>query len=284
MQLIRVKHWVKNFFIFTPAVFSGHFFETQSFYSCLFAFFGFCLVSSSVYIINDLHDNRTDQFHSEKKGNSFEGKTFLKILILLISLIFLGIGFLICYFVNIMVLVVTMSYFVINLAYTFFIKKIPFLDVILIAIGFQLRIWAGASAIFVEPSLWIQLCILFLALFLGFSKRRREIIILKDKAFLFRPVLKKYQKKFLDQLIIGFSFLTIVSYVLYSFFSFNAQAVGPFRLGFSSVFVAFGVVRYSVLIYSQDSKTDPGEIIFSEKIILLTVLLWAAYIIALFYI
>ena len=283
LNFMRIKHWVKNFFIFAPIVFAGRFFDVESLRLSSFAFGGFCFVASSIYIINDLCDLGVDHLHPLKDQGLLRNNLNVRVYYVLISLGLLLFGILLCMQAGWKVACIALVYFFMNLIYSLHVKKIVFLDIIFIAIGFQLRIMAGAVASGVKLSSWIQLCVFLLALFLGFSKRKREHMILEDKAIQYRKTLKQYSKRFLDFAIIVLAALTILSYVLYCLFSPVHQKFGSNIFSFSAVFVVLGIMRYLYLTYSRDGHVDLAEILFSDVPLFFIILLWISYILALFY-
>jgi len=283
LKFLRFKHWIKNLFVFAPIIFAGRLFDLASFKVSLLAFGGFCFVASSVYIINDLCDFTADRLHPLKNHGFLENVPHFKIYYVFLSVGFLLLGTLLCLQVGWGVTLAVLVYFLMNLAYSFYIKKIIFVDVLFIAVGFQLRIIAGALAAHVELSSWIQICAFLLALFLGFSKRRREQFILKDKAAQYRPTLRQYSDRFLDIIIITLSLLTALSYVLYCLFSPVPHKLGEKAFLFSAAFVILGIARYLYLTYFRKDRIDFAEVLFSDIPLFLILFLWVSYILALLY-
>jgi len=283
LNFIRVKHWVKNFFVFAPIVFAGRLFDVGSLILAYFAFGGFCFVASSVYVINDLCDLDADRHHPFKSQGFLQDSPRARRYYVFISLGLLLLGLFLCMQAGWEVVFTALFYFVMNLAYSLHVKKIVFLDVIFIAIGFQLRIMAGAFASGVRLSFWIQLCAFLLALFLGFSKRKREHLILQKKAIQYRTTLKQYSDRLLDILIAVLSVLTISSYIFYCFFSPVPQKLGGKLFSFSAVFVVLGITRYLYLTYSREGHADLVEVLFSDIPLFLIIFLWISYVLALLY-
>jgi len=283
LNFIRIKHWIKNFFVFSPIVFAGRFFDMESFRLSSFAFGGFCFVASSVYVINDLYDIKEDRRHPFKNQNFLRDHLHPNAYYVSISLSLLLLGLLLCLQAGWSVVFVALAYFFMNLIYSAYVKRIIFIDIIFIAIGFQLRIMAGALASGVKLSSWIQLCAFLLALFLGFSKRKRERLLLKDKATQYRATLHYYSDRLLDVLMIVFSALTILSYLFYCLFSSVPQRLSGKIFSFSTVFVVLGITRYFYLTYFRKDHPDFAEILFSDTPLFLIIFLWISYVLALFY-
>lgn len=278
MDLFRAKQWVKNAFIFFPLLFSGLFFEPEALISCVIAFAGFCSVSSGLYVFNDFLDRDKDRLHPKKSHRPLArlniNPSFIAVLIG--SLIIAGLW--ICWLAGPSVLVIALIYIAIHIIYNFYTKRIVLLDVIFIAAGFQIRIWAGALASHVDPSVWLQLCVFLLALFLGFTKRRYEISALKDKAAEHRRVLSHYTSYLLDQIIIICSTLAIVFYGLYTISFDITHRIGSQNMVYSVIFVIYGIFRYLYLVHVKKLGDEPGEILATDKPLLINVLLWILYV------
>lgn len=272
--LTRPKHWIKNFFVFAVLVFSGQFFNAVLFLKSFWVFIGFCLLASGVYIINDFCDRNEDRHHPEKKKNRFclnyGGEHFF-----LIGGLFL-IGFFILSQINIFVVGWGFFYIFINLLYSIFFKKVPFLEILFVASGFLIRIWAGGAGINIHPSFFMQMCVLFLALFLTLAKRRYELLMLKDKAFLYRSVLKYYNKYRLDQLMILTAVFTIMAYISYMLYMILINSI-PLTFIYSIIFVIYGIFRYIYLSYVQHKGGNPCDLILSDRVLMMTIIFWAAW-------
>lgn len=277
-ELFRMKQWVKNAFIFFPLLFSGLFFEPEALISTVIAFAGFCFVSSGLYILNDFLDREKDRLHPKKSQRPLARLNINPgyIAILIVALVIPGLW--VCWLSNLNVLIIALIYIAIHMVYNFYTKRIVLLDVIFIAAGFQIRIWAGALASHIDPSVWLQLCVFLLALFLGFTKRRYEISALKDKASEHRRVLSHYTSYLLDQIIIICSTLAIVFYGLYTISFDVVHRAGNQNMVYSVVFVIYGIFRYLYLVHVKKLGDEPGEILATDKPLLINVLLWILYI------
>jgi len=180
-----------------------------------------------------------------------------------------------------MVFFVAVGYILLHLIYNLYTKKIVILDVIFIALGFQVRIWAGSLAAGVFPSVWLQMCVFVLALFLGFIKRRHELIVLKDRAKEHRVVLGHYTSYLLDQIIMICATLTVVFYGLYAISPEIALRFKGHGMVYSIVFVLYGIFRYIYLVHVKRRGGDPGELIMTDLPLVLSIILWLTYIIVL---
>ena len=219
VDFFRLKQWVKNLFIFFPLLFSGQFFDNHLLFNCFKAFWGFCFISSGVYILNDYLDREQDRFHPQKAQRPMAQLKIDSKIIALLIIFMTAVGLIICQTIGTPVTVMALIYIFVHLIYNFYTKRIVILDVIFVASGFHIRIWAGALASQIVPSVWLQMCVFLLALFLGFTKRRYELSTLKDKASEHRSVLAHYTSYLLDQIIIICSTLAIAFYGLIPFLS-----------------------------------------------------------------
>jgi 4-hydroxybenzoate polyprenyltransferase len=277
-KLIRPKHWVKNFFVIAPLIFTLKFMEIKSILLILKAFISFCLVASSIYILNDIVDKNNDKIHPKKKfrpiasGNiSISRALFIFLFIFSLSCIF-------AFLINLRVLGVILLYFFINILYSFKYKKVVILDVFFIAFGFILRIYAGSFAINVNISHWIILTTFFVSLFLGFGKRLNEINLLSEKNN-HRHVLRFYSKDLLNNFLIITSTLTIISYALYTIDPRVISKFGTDNLIYSVPLVVFGVFRYLYLVFQEKKGGDVAETVMRDLWIIFTCLIWCTFII-----
>ena len=282
IELVRVKHWIKNLFVFAPLVFSLNLFSVEHFTKCLIAFFSFCCVSSAVYIINDLFDRERDRRHPHKKKRPIARGDISTAAAITISLFMLLLSIIFSVSLNLLVLLVIIGYLSMNLIYSAVLKHKVLFDVMMIATGFVLRIIAGTYAIDVHLSNWIVLTTFFISLFLGFCKRRQEIVCNKQHSDQI-PVLGYYSVKLLDFLILVSLTLTIMTYSLYIIRASTLDRFGTNKLIFTIPLVVYGLFRYLYVIFTKQENGDPAEIVLREKSILIDILLWIALVIAVLY-
>ncbi len=278
IKLLRAKQWVKNSFIFFPLLFSGYLFHKQALVDTALTFVGFCLVSSSLYVFNDYKDRHKDKLHPKKAHRPLAQADVPAGIIFTIILTFMAGGLFICHIVDILVVFMAIFYIAIHLLYNYYAKMVVIIDAFFVAVGFQIRILAGSLAANITPSIWLQICVFILALFLGFTKRRYEISTLKDKASEHRSVLAHYTSYLLDQIIIICSTLAIVFYGLYTISSDIVYRIGSQNMAYSVVFVAYGIFRYLYLIHVKKLGDEPGEILATDVPLLINVLLWIFYV------
>jgi 4-hydroxybenzoate polyprenyltransferase len=271
---MRPQQWIKNFFVFAALIFAKKLFYPEKVAAAIAGFIIFCLISSSVYVINDIYDADEDNVHPVKKNRPVaSGKLKLStavmtaIVLILISLLW---SFLESPWFSLIIL----AYFLLNLAYSMLLKHKVVIDIIIVALCFVLRVIGGAVIIDVSTSNWLILCTLFISLFIGFSKRRNEIIILEDDANRHRKVLEEYSPAFLDQMISVVSALTIMSYALYTVSPETVTKFGTGNLIYTVPFVIYGIFRYFYLVYKKELGGSPTRIMYTDRPLIAAVFIW----------
>ena len=284
IKTMRPRQWVtKNIFIFAALVFDKQLLVVDSFLRTLAGFALFCLISSSVYIFNDIADVEADRQHPEKKNRpiasgrlpvpaAWAAGIFLAALTLLTGyLLAPSFGYVIG------------LYFLINMAYSKWLKHIAIIDVLVISAGFVLRVGAGVTLINVERfSPWLYVVMTLLSLFLGFGKRRAELALLAQGAGSHRKVLDGYTLPLLDQYIMIVSGTTIVAYSLYTFSAPNLPDNHSMML--TIPFVVYTIFRYLYLIEVKHAGGAPEEILLSDRPFQIAMLMWGVAVLAIFYI
>ncbi len=280
-----------------PLIFSGHFFIKQDFFTILWAIIVFSLNTSALYLINDIIDLPHDRLHPYKKNRPIaSGKVPLPVALFLaifLTFISLSLSFTLGFFFFLTLL----TYFVIQLAYSFFLKNIIIIDVLIIASGFILRVYAGAFAINVHMNVWFLLCVISLALFLAVGKRRAELAFLQEKAPQHRKTLTFYSPELLDAYLSMFANSTWLVYALFTFFApppivGTAPVLARLPLTLSGInkwlmvtipFVIYGMMRYLNIIYQGEKAESPEKVILSDKPLFFTVILWGFLVIFILY-
>lgn len=281
-KTMRPRQWTKNIFIFAALVFDKQLLNPDSFLRTLAGFALFCLISSSVYIFNDIADVDADRKHPEKKKRPIpSGKLPIRTAwIAGVALVIFT--FTASYFLAPGFEVVVAAYFLLNIAYTKWLKHIPILDVLIIAAGFVLRVHAGVTLISVERfSPWLYVVMTLLSLFLGFGKRRAELALLAHGAGSHRKVLDGYTLPLIDQYIMIVSGTTIVAYSLYTFSAPNVPDSHSMML--TIPFVVYAIFRYLYLINVEQAGGAPEEILLTDRPFQIAMLLWGAAVLAIFY-
>ena len=298
---IRVGQWVKNVVVFAPIIFSGFLFVPGYFGKVLWAFSLFCLLSSAIYLFNDLIDIKSDRLHPFKRNRPIaSGKLAVEyaiFLFLLLSGLSLWLGLMTSTFFFVSMGV----YFVMNILYSLWLKQIPILDVFVIAAGFILRIYAGSFVINVHMDVWFLLTVVSASLFLAVGKRRSEMTLLSGsgiEAKNLRGTLIHYTPSLLDAYTSMFANTTWLTYALFSFlhppFTAEGKVLKLFALLPRTLLVdkwlmatvpvvIFGVMRYMRLIYEKNEGESPHKVIMSDKPLLLVVGLWGMMVITILY-
>ena len=283
LKLLRIKQWIKNSFIFAPLIFSLNFLSVDLIFKSVLAFFGFCFASSFGYVINDILDREKDRQHPEKKDRPIAGGAVSLPAAAVIAFFSLAAAVALSVIVNPLVTAVIGGYIAMVILYSATLKHFVIIDVMIIALGFVLRVIAGALAIEVGVSNWILLCSLFISLFLGFGKRRNELTEIEDAAN-HRAVLGNYNIKLLDYMIVASLALTIISYSLYVIDAETVQRLGTDKLVLTLPFVIYGVFKYLYRLHMKRDGSDLADIILKDKGIIIDILLWFLSIVIILYV
>lgn len=264
IQLVRPKQWVKNVFVLAPLVFAGLFTDPDSVINSLIACLLFCIGSSATYVLNDLRDVESDRKHAVKSktrpiaAGHVSTTQAVVLLIILYALLIAG------YFVSSKVVGVIAIYLVINLLYSLYLKHQPVIDIFCIALGFVLRVYAGAVALSVPVSTWMFTTTLCLALYLASVKRRQELVLSGTSA---RKVLKSYSLSLVDR----YAQISATGALL--FYSLFVMTTKP-ELIITIPFVIFGIFRYWFLVESHELGESPTDALFSDWQLILVILFW----------
>lgn len=282
LKALRPRQWTKNAFVFAALVFDGKLFHPTDFLRTLAGFGLFCLISSAVYLINDILDVEADRQHPAKKNRPIaSGQLPIGVAAAAaasLALVSLAAGYFLAWQFALTLLV----YFALMLAYSKWLKHALILDVLVIAAGFVLRVHAGTTLIIVDRfSPWLYVLMTLLALYLGFGKRRAELYLLEAASGGHRKVLDGYTLPLLDQFITIVSGTTLVTYSLYTFF--RPEAPANHALMLTIPFVAYAIFRYLYLVQVKNSGSEPEEILLSDRPFQVSLLLWGLTVLAVFY-
>lgn len=284
IKTMRPRQWIKNGFIFFALIFDRQLLLTEPFLRTVMGFFVFCLVSSAVYLFNDIADVEADRNHPEKKNRPIaSGKLPIRVAWISALLVaFLAIPF--GYWLSPLFALILVAYLVINLLYSRWLKHVPILDVLIISSGFVLRVAAGVALIYpVERfSPWLYMITILFSLYIGLGKRRAELNLLAQGASAHRKVFDGYTIPLLDQYITIVSGMTIVAYSLYTFSAPNLPENHTMML--TIPFVVYGIFRYLQLIQIGHAAGSPDEVALKDRPLQVTVLLWGLTVLAIFYI
>ena len=273
---MRPKQWYKNLVIFVGIIFSLNLLNFRMWLDVISAFAIFCMLSGSEYIINDIIDVEKDRKHPKKcKRPIASGKLKVShaLLFAIILIIVAGGG---AYLINTQFLVVSITYFLLILSYSLFLKHLIIVDILVISIGFVIRAIAGCLAINVFISPWLVICAFLLALFLALGKRRHELILLAENAKEHRRILEGYSVEMLDQMISITTGALIISYSLYTFLTDNICMM------FTIPLVIYGLFRYLFLVHSKNIGEEP-EMLFKDKGMVICMVLWVVLVVLILY-
>jgi len=272
----RPQEWVKNTFVFAPLFFSQNLFNldllAKSFVACAY----FCVASAGVYLINDIWDRERDKKHPQKYSRPIASGMLSVSVAIPAAIVLLSIATIGALALDVPLGLVTCSYVALNIAYSNWLKHLVILDVFSIAAGFVLRVVAGAVIIDVVMSHWLLICTMLLALFLGFSKRRYELVNLAKDASLHRRVLAEYDPQFLDMMIGIVTSVTVIAYTFYTISNETVQRFHTGKLVLTVPFVLYGIFRFLYQIYHKNGGGDPSRTLVTDRSLLINILLWGA--------
>ncbi len=259
LRLMRPYQWVKNTFVFAGLLFGHAWHDQAAVMQVMMAFAAFCLVSSAIYTLNDLVDVEQDKQHPKKRLRPLASGEVSVFAAILLAVLLGTAGLLLAYLASPVVLLILAGYALMNIAYSLRLKHVVILDVFIIATGFMLRLLAGTLGVGIPPSQWLLLCGLMVTLFLGFAKRRAEIIALTEDKAAHRRVLAHYSPVLLDKMIGITASGVIMSYSLYTMNADTIRIHGTSNLIYTVPFVMYGMFRYIYLLHHQSRGGDPSH-------------------------
>ncbi len=281
---MRPRQWTKNGLVFAALIFSRNLLNPGDVARSVAAFIAFCLLSGAVYIINDLVDRRNDQSHPQKRlrpiasGQLKPGPAAAAAVVAVV--VALAAGFALDWRFG----TIIVAYFVMQLAYSFRLKRIVVLDVMIVAAGFAFRAVAGTFVVHVQISPWLFVCTILLALFLAIAKRRHELMFLEGGGISHRSVLGKYSETLLDQMIAVATSSTVVAYCLYTLAPETVEKFGTHNLILTVPFVLYGVFRYLYLVYRKDLGGAPERVLLTDVPLIIDILLYMAGVVVILYV
>jgi len=282
LKLLRPKDWAKNLFLFIPLFFAGEFLDSDKLIHLFYGFIAFSCIASSIYIINDYRDREDDRKHPVKcKRPLAAGTVSPTAAIVICTILILG-GFGLAWWIRDKFLFVLAIYFFINLGYSLGLKNVPILDIILLAAGFVLRIKSGSVIARVFLSEWIVIMVFLLSIFMAIGKRRDDVLLKLSSGTDMRKSIKGYNLDFLNTLLALVSAVIIVSYFMYTMSPEVETRLGR-RLYYTCLFVMAGLMRYLQIIYVSSDSGSPTKILYKDRFIQLTLVLWIASFILILY-
>jgi 4-hydroxybenzoate polyprenyltransferase len=282
---MRPKQWTKNVIIYAGIVFDGQLFHADSFLRVTLSFFLLCLAASTVYIVNDLVDIERDRQHPKKRFRALPSGDLPKPVAAIAAIILPLISLILAATYSPVFAVILLIYMLLNLAYSFYLKHIPIIDVMTIAAGFVLRVTCGVYAITVARfSPWLYAVIGLFALFLAVSKRRQELILMGKDASNSRPIFKEYNLPLLDEMLRLTVTSTLITYILYTVEAPSVLLANTNLALVTVPFVMFGLFRYLYLIHVKQETSAPDEVALQDRPLQIAILLWGLSLVIILYV
>lgn len=277
LRLLRINQWVKNGFVFLPMFFGGKIFSPECWLDSVIAFVVFSLAASSIYCLNDCIDAEKDRLHPVKRNRPVASGAVIPRIALYLSGIcgFFSLALSLLFLSNIICTIILLIYLAMNLGYAFGLKNIPILDVFIIAIGFVLRLYEGGEACDIPLSPWIICMTFLLTLFLGFGKRRDDVIQaqkIENKSL--RKSSANYNLAFMNQTLGILAAITIVCYLMFTISPSVTERIGSDYLFFTAAFVIFGMLRYLQIAIVMEQSGDPSRTLIKDPYIIGSVICW----------
>lgn len=276
LKLLRPKEWIKNFFILIPVFFAGELFVTDKLIPLTLAFIAFSCIASSIYIINDYRDIEDDKKHPVKCKRPLAAGTVSKTAAIVICALLIIGGLGIAYLISQKFLFILTLYLILNLGYSYGLKNISILDIIIVAAGFVLRVKAGGTVAVVGISEWLNIMVFLLALFMAIGKRRDDVLLKLSSGTDMRKSIKGYNLEYLNVALSLVCAVIVVAYFMYTMSPEVEARFGTYRLYYTCLFVLGGILRYLQIIFVQAASGSPTKILYKDRFIQLTIALWVA--------
>ncbi len=299
IEIIKVSrpiHWIKNLALFAALLFSGNLFFKPLLYKVVWAFFVFNLAASATYIFNDIKDVKFDKLHPIKKRRPMASGKLPVPVGLITAITFATAALILAAGINSLYFYIILGYLVLQLAYSLGLKNIPIIDILIIATGFVIRVYAGAFVIDAHLSVWFLLCVISVALFLASGKRRAELNIVEKTAQTTRKSLTKYKRELLNSYVTMFGNAAWMSWALFTFYEspkaslpvwlilaeFSRTTTVDKLLMITIPIVIFGIMKYQSLIFEGRSEA-PEKLLLSDKALIVSILLWLGLVVSVLY-
>jgi len=273
-KTMRPKQWSKNLLLFAALIFSQNLLNSAMLGETIIAFIIFCLLSGSVYILNDLLDLQQDRAHPRKSKRPLASGRLKPSIAIISGIVLVVLSLTNAFWLNTSFALVALGYFILQIAYSTLLKHIVILDVLAISTGFVLRAFAGGEVIAVPISSWLLICTILLALFLALGKRRHELLLLEEDAVHHRKILYEYSPALLDQMISVVTASTVVAYALYTMSAETIKKFHTDNLKYTILFVLYGIFRYLYLIHQKNEGGSPEKILLNDKPLMLNIILY----------
>lgn len=274
IRSMRPAQWTKNLIVFAGLLFSGNLLNTDLVVRSAITFAIFCVLSGSMYILNDLLDRKHDIHHPLKSKRPLSLGTLSPTRAKATIPILLALSLIVSWVLEPRLTIVLAAYAGLMSAYSLWLKKLAILDVLVISFGLLLRALGGTLVISVEVSLWLFVCTILLALYLALCKRRHELLTLEEVAAKYREVLGHYTDRLLDQMIAIVTASTLIAYALYTIAPETVTKFHTKNLVLTFPIVVYGIFRYLYLVYTRSAGGSPERLLFNDRPLVFTMLLW----------
>jgi len=274
VQLLRPLHWVKNLFLFIPLFLAGQLFHLEKYPALILGFISLCLVASSIYILNDYKDIEADRLHPKKCRRPLAAGTVSQSQAFVLMGISLCAGMFIAWYLGNNFFLLMLSYFFMNVAYSMGLKNVAILDILIVALGFSLRIKMGGELSNLPITTWLNIMVFLLALFISIGKRYDDLYIHAGSGLQIRRSMTGYSVELLNIYLAMVSGVIIVSYILYTISPDIQARFGTYRLYYTSLFVIAGVFRYLQIVYVRKESGSPTRVLYKDIFLQVCILLW----------
>lgn len=274
IKLMRPHQYIKNFFIFLPLFFALKITNFSLLIQTIIAFISFSLTASAVYILNDLKDIKEDKLHPKKRFRPIASGKISKKIAITLMIVLLFIGFFLMMIVSFKSTEILLLYVIMNILYSLWLKHIAIIDIVIIAVGFVLRIFVGSFATDITLSAWIIVMTFLLALFMALAKRRDDVLIYENTGKKMRKVIDGYNAQFLDAAMVIMASVVIVAYITYTT---SNEVIHKFHTNYlyiTALFVILGILRYLQITFVELNSGSPTKIVLKDRFIQLTLLGW----------
>ncbi|MEJ2721084.1 MAG: decaprenyl-phosphate phosphoribosyltransferase [bacterium] len=285
---MRPRQWTKNLVLFAGLIFSESLGNSTLVWKSVEAFLIFCALSGVIYLVNDVADTEKDKLHETKRQRPLPSGRLGAREAVAAAVVIGAVSLVLSFRIGVPFFNVAVIFFVLNILYSFVLKRVVLLDVVSISLSFVIRAIAGVEALVgidssIELSPWLLICTLFLSLFLAFCKRRHELTTMGE-ASRHREALAEYSPALIDQLVGISASGAVLSYSIYTIWPDTVEKFGTGNLVYTIPLVLIGVMRYLYLVYSKDKGGSPSDLLLSEKFILIDVFAWILLVVAIFYV
>lgn len=274
LKLIRPHHYVKNLFVFLPLLFAGKITEAAMLIDAGWAFLSFCLISSSVYIFNDIMDREEDRVHPENRTRPIAAGLIRVSHGYILDLLFTLGALIIAYLNGIELLLVILGYKLLNILYSLILKRIPIFDVMILALGFVLRLYAGSVSTEVPLTEWIIIMTFLLSMLIGLGKRRNDVLFMEQEGIALRLSVKHYNSGYLNYGMVILSSVIIVAYIMYTLDPVTVRRFGDNDLFITAFWVVAGILRYLQLLFVEKRTENPVMLFIRDLPLKIIVLAW----------